>query len=181
MCTHPIDATCVHFLHCTHGNEHTCTHDVVHNTFVAIARDADFHVGWKQLHTLPSTTFHFSHWGIDIVLTKDGIRILANIVIADPTWMDLLCWFGATQESVVSEGVQTKERNYCNWHPTDHFLPLANEVCGYLDKQANVFLHDCANAMWNFKGHRALLFLSWLLFSVKNSQLHYKRCKHPPS
>jgi hypothetical protein len=65
-------------------------YDVVHNTFVAIAQDANFHMGWKQLHTLPLTTFHFFHWRVDIVITKDGIRTLANIVIANPTWMDLL-------------------------------------------------------------------------------------------
>jgi hypothetical protein len=70
VCTHPINATCVHLSHCAHGNERTCTHDVIHNIFVAIALDVDFHVGWKQLHTFRSSTFHFSHWGVDIVHQK---------------------------------------------------------------------------------------------------------------
>jgi hypothetical protein len=46
----------------------------------------------------------------------------------------------------------SKERNYCDQHPTNHFFPLTIEVFGCLDKQDDVFLHDCANAMWNFKG-----------------------------
>jgi len=58
MCTHPIDASCVLLLHCTHGNERIGTHDVVRDTFVAIARDVDFHVGREQLHAFPSTTLH---------------------------------------------------------------------------------------------------------------------------
>jgi hypothetical protein len=157
-------------------------YDVVHNTFVAIAQDVNFYMGWKQLHTLPLTTFHFSHWGVDIVITKDGIRTLANIVIANPTWMDLLTWSYTTRGFTTSKGSQTKERNYCNWHPTNHFLPLAIEVFGCLDKQADIFLHDCANAMWNFKRLEGPpFFLSWLLLSVKQSQLHYKGCKHPSS
>jgi len=48
VCTHPIDATGVHLLSSTHGNEHTCIHDVVHNIFAAFAWDANFHVGWKH-------------------------------------------------------------------------------------------------------------------------------------
>jgi hypothetical protein len=43
---------------CTHGNERMVTHYVVHDTFVAMARDVDFHVGQEQLYTFPSTTFH---------------------------------------------------------------------------------------------------------------------------
>jgi hypothetical protein len=67
------------------------THDVVCDTFVAIAQDADFHVGWEQLHALPSTTFHSSCQQVDIVFTKDGICTLADVVIVDPTQIDLFC------------------------------------------------------------------------------------------
>jgi hypothetical protein len=45
MCTHPIDATCVHLLCCARGNEQMNTHDVACDTFTAIAQDVDFHVG----------------------------------------------------------------------------------------------------------------------------------------
>jgi hypothetical protein len=42
----------IHLLRCVHGNERIGTHDAIHDTFVAIARDAGFHVGQKQLHVL---------------------------------------------------------------------------------------------------------------------------------
>jgi len=49
-------------------------------------------------------------------------------------------------------------------------------VFGCLNKQADVFLHDWADAMWNFKRLEdpPFFFLSWLLFSIKDSQLNYK-------
>jgi hypothetical protein len=102
--------------------------------------------------TSPSTTFHFSRRQVDIVLTKDGICFLANVVIVDPTSTDLLCQCCATWGFATSKTTQAKKKSYRNQHPIDHFLPLAIEVFGCLNKHFNVFLHNCANAMWNFKG-----------------------------
>jgi hypothetical protein len=85
VCTHPIDSMGIHILCCVHGNECIKTYDVICNTFTTIARDVNFHMKQEQLHVLPSTTFNSFHWWIDIVLTKNGICILVNIVIVDPT------------------------------------------------------------------------------------------------
>jgi hypothetical protein len=74
----------IHLLHCVHGNKRTGTHDAIRNTFAAVMRDASFHMGRKQLHALPSTTFNSSYRRIDIVLTKKNNCTLANIVITDP-------------------------------------------------------------------------------------------------
>jgi hypothetical protein len=60
VCPHPINPMGIHLLHCTYGNEHMKTYNVVHDTFVAITQDVNFHVGWKQLHAFPSTTFNSS-------------------------------------------------------------------------------------------------------------------------
>jgi hypothetical protein len=46
---------------------------------------------------------------------------------------------------------QTKEWSYLDQHPTHQFLPLAIEVSGCLHKKADMFLHDCANAIWSLK------------------------------
>ncbi len=48
--------------------------------------------------------------------------------------------------------LKQKKKSYHDQHPIDHFIPLAIEVFGFLNKQVDVFLHNCANAMWNFKG-----------------------------
>jgi len=45
MCTHPINPMGIHFLPYAHGNECTKTHDAIHDIFVAIVQDANFHVG----------------------------------------------------------------------------------------------------------------------------------------
>jgi hypothetical protein len=89
VCTHPIGPMGVHFLCCVHGNKHTRTHDAIHDTFVVIAGNVGLHVGREQLHALPSITFNSFRWQVDIVFTKDDICPLANVVIMNPTWVDL--------------------------------------------------------------------------------------------
>jgi hypothetical protein len=51
----------IHFLCYVHGNECIKTHDAIRDTFATIAQDASFHVGQKQFHVLPSTTFNSSY------------------------------------------------------------------------------------------------------------------------
>jgi hypothetical protein len=85
------------FYVCTHGNKRIGTHDAICDTFDAIVRDASFRVGQEQLHALPSTTFNSSHQRVDIVLTKDGICTLVNIVITNLTQANLLPQSCATQ------------------------------------------------------------------------------------
>jgi len=56
---------------------------------------------------------------VNIVLTKDGICTLANVIIANPmrtNWLPRSC---ATQGFVASNAAQVKEKSYRNWHPTD--------------------------------------------------------------
>jgi hypothetical protein len=101
---------------------------------------------------LLSTTFNSSRRQVDIMFTQNGIHTLANIVIANPMWIDLLPWSCTTQRLVALDAAQAKEKNYRNWHPINQFLPLAIEVFGYLHKHVGVFLHDYANAVWSLKG-----------------------------
>jgi hypothetical protein len=79
----------IDLLHCVHGNERTRTRDVIRNTFATIAWDVGFHLRWEQLHALPSITFNSFCQQVDIVLTKNGICSLTNVVITNPTQVDL--------------------------------------------------------------------------------------------
>ncbi len=85
------------------------------------------------------------------MLTKNGVHTLIDVVIVDPTQADLFPRSCVTQGFVVFDVIQTKERNYCNQHPTNQFLPLVVEIFECLHKQTNMFLHSCANAIWNLK------------------------------
>jgi hypothetical protein len=60
-----------------------------------------------------------------------------------------------------------KKKSYCDRHPTYQFLLLTIKVFGYLHKQVDMFLHDCANAIWNLKGLEAFISLFWLFPSLK--------------
>jgi hypothetical protein len=76
---------------------------------------ASMYVGQKQLQAFPSTTFNSYHQQVDIVLTKDGISTLANIVIVDPTHANLLLQSYTTQGFATSiNAIQAKERSYHN-------------------------------------------------------------------
>jgi hypothetical protein len=134
VCTHPIDPMGVHLLHYTHGNEHIGTYDAIHDIFVVIAWDVGFHVGQTQLHALLSTTFNSSHWQVDIVLTKNKICTLTNVVITNPTHADLLSQFCPIQGFATFDATQAKERSHHNQHPTNQFLLLTIEVFECLHK-----------------------------------------------
>jgi hypothetical protein len=129
----------IHFLHYVHGNKRIGTHETICATFTTIVRNACFHVGREQLYVLPSTTFNSSRRQFDIVLTKNGICTLADIIIADPTRMDLLPQSCTTQRFVASDVTQVKEMSYRSPHPIDQFFPLAIEVFGCLHKHVDVF------------------------------------------
>jgi hypothetical protein len=78
--------------------------------------------------------------------------------------------------------LKPKKKSYHKQHPIDQFLLLVIQVFGCLHKQVNVFLHNCANAIWSFKGTKGPpLFIYLGFFVVKKFQLHYKGCKHSPS
>jgi len=87
-------------LHCAHGNKHIRTHDGVYETFVTIVQGVSFHMGRKQLHVFSLNIFNSSHWQVDIVLTKDDICTLVDVVV-DPKWTDLFPWSCTTQKFVL--------------------------------------------------------------------------------
>ncbi len=156
VCTHPIDPMGIHLLSCAQNNEHIKTHDIICDTFPTIAQDVGFHMGWKQLHVFPLITFNSFCWQVDMVLTEDGICTLVNVVIINPTRMDLLFQSCAIQGFVAFDVIQAQERGYCNQHPIDQFLLLTIEIFECLHKHVYVFLHYCANAIWSFKGLEGL-------------------------
>jgi len=80
----------IQILHYADGNKHIGTNDVIHDIFATIVQYDGFYMGLKKLHVFPSAAFNsFNRW-INIVLAKDGIHALANIIIVDQTWVDLL-------------------------------------------------------------------------------------------
>jgi hypothetical protein len=171
VCTHPINPTGIHFLRCVHNNEHIRTHDGICDTFVTIARNVGFHVRWEQLHALSSTTFNSSCRWVYIVFTKYGIHTLANVIIVNPTWADLLPRSCTTQGFVTLDAIQAKEKSYHNRHPTNQFFPLAIEVFGCLHKHADVFLHYCANAIWSLKVLEGPHFFTLIIFLCQKNSI----------
>jgi hypothetical protein len=95
--------------------------------------------------------------------------------------VDLFFRSCAIEGFVAFDATQAKERVYHNQHPTNPFLPLAIEVFGCLHKHVNVFLHNCANAIWSFKGFESLPLSILVIFLHQKISVTLKGCKHPPS
>jgi hypothetical protein len=98
------------------------------------------------------------------VFTKDGIHTLTDVVIVDQTRMDLFLRSCVTQGFVAFDLTQAKERSYRNQQPIDQLLPLVIEVFVCLHKHVDMFLHNCANAIWSFKGSKCLHLLTLVIF-----------------
>jgi hypothetical protein len=164
VCTQLVDPMGIHFLHCVHDNKHTKIHEVIHNTFVTIARDAGFHMGQKQLHAFPSITFNSFCWQVDIVFTKDDIHILVDIFIVDSTWSYLRSQSCTTQGFATSDVAQVKENNYCNQHLINEIFPVTIEIFDYLHKHGDAFLHNSTNVIWSLKGPEGLHLFTLVTF-----------------
>jgi hypothetical protein len=96
---------------------------MVQNAFVSIAKDMGFHVSHEQTHVLPPPSLQsFCEW-VDIMLSIDGIHTLANVVIVDPTTVDLVFQTASFHGVVTTMVTQAKEGFYHDRHPTYMFIP----------------------------------------------------------
>lgn len=147
-------------------------HDAILNTFVSITWKIGFHVvqksgacsSIKNVQLLSSTNQY------DIY--QNGVHTLVNLITIKPTQVDILVRSYSTQGFIASKAIHTKERSYCDQHPT-----LVIEVFGYLHKQGDAFLHDCVNVVWSLKGPKhpplsilVTYFYQKILITLQNMQ-----------
>jgi hypothetical protein len=71
---------------------------------------------------------------------------------------------GKASLGLVVDVTQDMERSYRNQHLTNQFLLLAIEIFGCLHKHVDMFLHDCANAIWSLKGLGGLHLSTLVIF-----------------
>jgi len=90
--------------------------------------------------------------------------------VATPTQKDLLPQSCIIQEFVPFDVVQVKKKNYHDRHPTNQLISLVIEIFRCLHKQVDVFLHNCANAIWSLKGPKGFhISILVTFFCQKNS------------
>jgi len=66
------------------------------------------------------------------VLLIDGIRTFVNVVIANPTRLNLVSQVVSSHGVAMMVTTQVKERFYHNRHSTNMFFPIAIKVFGCL-------------------------------------------------
>jgi hypothetical protein len=69
-----------------------------------------------------------SHNQVNIVLLIDIIHTLVNVIIANPTWIDLVSWAVFFHEVTTIIATQAKNGLYHNQFPMDMFIFLVVEV-----------------------------------------------------
>jgi len=86
----PLDLMGIHLFCCTHGGEKMTSHNIIWHAFVSIMKDVGFHGVHEQTHILLLLTIQSSCQRVDIVLSVDGIRMLANVIIDNLTQVNLV-------------------------------------------------------------------------------------------
>jgi hypothetical protein len=179
VCTHPIDLMGIHLLCCVHNNEHKGTHDVIYGRhfcrhyarcWFSHATRTITYTSFNHIELLLLTSWHcaYQKWHLHL---SECCHCRPNVTRFISLNLHNLKIFHLQCNS--SQGPC-----YYNRHLTNQFLPLAIEVFDCLDKHANVFLHNCVNAIWSLKWIEGLHFLPWSLFFVNCFWSHYKGCKH---
>jgi hypothetical protein len=109
---------------------------MVLNSFVSIGIDMGFHVSHDQAHVLSPPSLQSSCEQVNIMLLIDGICTLANVVIINPTQVDLVSQTTSFHRVVTKMVTQAKEGFYHNQNPINTFFPLAIKVFGCIHQQA---------------------------------------------
>jgi len=124
----PLNPTRIHLLHCAHGGERMALHDA----FGAIVENARFHVSQEQSHVLPPLALQFLPCQVNILLSINGVHMLADVVIVDPTWIDLVSQATFSCGVVTRVTTWVKDGFYCDQFLEDMFFPLVIKVFGFL-------------------------------------------------
>jgi len=78
--------------------------------------------------------FILSFRQVNIVLTKDGIHTLIEVVIVNPIRANVFPRSCIIKRFVDFDVTQTKKMSYCDRHPHDQFFFITIEIFEYLHK-----------------------------------------------
>ena len=129
----PGDTLGTHLLRCSRGGERTAAHDAVRDAIEYIIRDAGRAVVREKTGFLPSSIPGGRGGRVDLVISEPARgHTLLDIVIADPTRVDLVARAAVASEHAASEAARQKERRYTGRPQGDTFIPIAIETYGAL-------------------------------------------------
>ncbi len=162
ICGQPLNPRGTRFLCCSHGGG---------MDYIPWHGSKCFCLHWKrhgvscdQTHVLSPASLQSSRELVDIMLLIDGICTLANVIIINPTQVDLVSQTTSFHRVVTKMVTQAKEGFYHNQHPINTFFSLTIEVFGCIHQQAYDFLHRCASMAWSPKGTNGLPLIILLAF-----------------
>jgi hypothetical protein len=123
----------------------------------------------EQLHVFPLAKINSFHQQISIMFTKDGIHTLIHVVIANPNICKFIFLILNNSKICCLQWSSNQRKELLQTTPHWSIPPFNN--WDILDVCINKLMCSYAIVPMPFgvsKGQRALLFLSWLFFFVKN-------------
>jgi hypothetical protein len=120
-CGHTINDLGIHLLHCSCGSECIAVHDALWNIITTIASKNGAHVQRKVFHLF----LHHTWKWVDIVITINNFRTLANIIIVNSTCIDLVQCVSMTTMHAITIVAQNKAWSYTKRTLGNNFIPLA--------------------------------------------------------
>jgi hypothetical protein len=143
-----------------HVNECIATHDTFQNIVATIVLENGAHIQ-KNFSNLFS---HHTRKQMDIIITKDHFWILEDIIIADPTCINLVqCTLSTTID------VQNNTWSYTKWTLGDDFIPLVRKTYGCFHLNFDSFFISCVHVNITHHQQTSLvpsMFIYYLLTSV---------------
>ena len=133
-----------HLLRCSHGGERIAAHDALRDVIYYIIRDAGCAVVREKTRFLPSSILGGRGGRVDLVISKPARgHTLLDVVISDPTRVDLVIRAVVVSQHAASEVARQKERHHKGPRGAT-FIPIAIETYNALSSQTDEFLCDCA-------------------------------------
>jgi hypothetical protein len=83
---------------------------------------------------------------VDIVIIRDSLCTLVDVVIADLTHIDLVQHASTVISHVTIVAAQDKAQSYIEQRPRDDFIPLAIETYSCFHPRFDSFLTSCVHA-----------------------------------
>jgi len=106
---------------------------------------------------------HHTGKQMDIFITKNSFWTLANVVIIDPTHIDLVQHALTMIMCAITIIVQNKAWSYTKWAPGDDFIPLAIKTYNCFHLRFDSFFTSCVHANITYHQQTSLVH-SMLIF-----------------
>ncbi len=147
-------------LQCLCKSEHIIAHNTFWNVLATIALKSETHMQREVSHL---SLCHIWHQ-VDILIIINKFQTLTNIVIVDPTHLDMVHHALSITLHVLTTTIKKKTWSFVEHAQKNNFIPLAIEIYGHLHFHFNSFFNSCAHATIAHHQWSSLILLMFIFY-----------------